>query len=669
MSELTLCSWPLPTAELGPPSPLAPVRRRPRPAVDTSGQDIPAHMAQAMAYGHADSLLPYAMQDAYTRTLKTQDHPAAVLENRYLRAVFLLDCGGRMWSLLHKPSQTELLAQSPSITFCNLGLRNAWFRGGVEWNFGAAGHSPLTCSPLHAARLLDGHGNPILRLYEWERLRQVIVQIDVYLPDDSPVLLVRPRILNPGSRTVPMYWWSNLAVPLTHDMRVLVPAESMYVLGGRDELRHSSVPLSSGVDITFPENWTHAADLFFDLLEGQLPWIAAVSRDGAGIFHASQEKMPGRKLWVWGNSTAGRNWQEFLAPGAGEYVEIQAGLTRTQLEHWPLAAGESRAWMEAYGYLSVDPAFALGTRWVPAWRHAAERIGECVTPTTLAEADRLLGGLADTPPDSILQQGEGWGALERHRCEAQGAHGFGTPGVAFDDQSLGEDQAAWITLLESGAFPEAQPNLPPRAFLVGEEWESLLRSALPPRRDGSWNAWLHLGVMRHSAGDEVGAEAAWRRSLEACWNPWAARNLAILHWERGELDDAVPLMLDARHAAPAQLDLLVECGSLLIEARKPKEWEGLLADLTPAQRAHGRVRLLEAQAAILAGDPSCAERFFADRIVPDDLRQGETSLADLWSALQGRRRKCQEASRPDGNATGANAMLPAIPAEMDYVIR
>src|SRR3990170_6555512 len=178
MSDLAVRSLPISTAELGAESPLPPIRPRPKPNIRVTAQDLPTSALEAMTRGHAPSLLPYAMQDTFSRNYRLEDHPVAVLENQILRAEFLLNYGGRLWSLYHKPTQTELLANSPRITFANLALRNAWFCGGVEWNVGTIGHSPLTCSPVFAARLQDAHGTPILRLYEWERLPQVIVQID-----------------------------------------------------------------------------------------------------------------------------------------------------------------------------------------------------------------------------------------------------------------------------------------------------------------------------------------------------------------------------------------------------------------------------------------------------------------------------------------------------------
>ncbi|MCJ7512853.1 MAG: DUF5107 domain-containing protein [Anaerolineales bacterium] len=670
MSDLTFSSWSLPTAELGEPSPLPPIRRRPIPVIGRSGETLPADLAERFSYGHVSSMLPYAMQQAYSRNRGPQAHPVAVLENRSLRAVFLLDYGGRLWSLLHKPSQTELLAQSSAITFCNLGLRNAWFRGGVEWNVGTIGHSPLTCSPMYAARLQDAHGNPVLRLYEWERLRQVVVQIDVYLPDESAVLLVRPRIINPGEQSIPMYWWSNIAVPQTPGMRVLVPADAVYVMGQAGEgLRRRPVPCSSGVDLTFPSNWPQAADLFFDLRPEGLPWIGAVSSEGVGIFHASQEKMPGRKLWVWGDSRAGRNWQEFLAPNEKPYVEIQAGLTRTQLEHFPLAAGEARSWVEAYGRLEMDPALALGDEWGAACAHAAHQIRQQLSSPSLSAADGILGELADTAPEAVIHRGAGWGALERRRRELGGHPDLRTPGVVFDPAALGDDQRPWITLLASGTFPAAPPELAPRAFVAGADWERLLERSLEPHGEGPWNAWLHLGIMRRFSGDDAGAEAAWERSLAECWTPWAARNLAVMKWERGQLQLAVALMLEACRAVPDQIELLVECGSLLIEAGRPGDWLDLLAELATPIHAHGRIRLLQAQAAAATGQLAVVAEFFQNRIVPDDLREGETSLADLWAAYQELQLRSERPSAQGVELGPQDRQTGPIPVDLEYVIR
>jgi Domain of unknown function (DUF5107) len=50
--------------------------------------------------------------------------------------------GGRLWSLVHKPTGRELLHRNPNFWPANLALRNAWVAGGVEWNLGTIGHSP-----------------------------------------------------------------------------------------------------------------------------------------------------------------------------------------------------------------------------------------------------------------------------------------------------------------------------------------------------------------------------------------------------------------------------------------------------------------------------------------------------------------------------------------------
>jgi hypothetical protein len=211
MSELRFETYSMPAADLGPENPLPPLASKKDVHAMVTGPDIPPEMARNMVYGHLPNIMPYSVQDNYTRTRLPRDFRVAILENETLKATFLLELGGRLWSLYHKPTQRELLSVNPVFQPANLALRNAWFSGGVEWNIATIGHSPFTCAPLFVARLDTPEGIPVLRMYEWERIRQVPFQIDAWLPDSSQALFVRVRIVNPHDYTVPMYWWSNIS--------------------------------------------------------------------------------------------------------------------------------------------------------------------------------------------------------------------------------------------------------------------------------------------------------------------------------------------------------------------------------------------------------------------------------------------------------------------------
>jgi hypothetical protein len=110
--------------------------------------------------GKIRSIYPYTQQDLYDRPLAEKKYRSVVLENDYLKAVFLPEIGGRLWSLYDKVEGRELLYVNDCVRFCNLALRNAWFSGGVEWNIGMIGHTPFTCSPLFASVLESGDGTP-----------------------------------------------------------------------------------------------------------------------------------------------------------------------------------------------------------------------------------------------------------------------------------------------------------------------------------------------------------------------------------------------------------------------------------------------------------------------------------------------------------------------------
>jgi tetratricopeptide (TPR) repeat protein len=639
MSELKIKTWSMPAADLGPENPLPPLLTNQELHIAQSVDPaVPDEIRQHMTYGHLPNILPYAMQDGYNREREQRDFRVAVLENNVLKATFLLEFGGRLWSLYHKPSERELLFVNPVFQPANLALRNAWFSGGIEWNIGTIGHTPFTCAPLFAARVDGPDGRPVLCMYEWERIRQVTYQIDAWLPDDSPVLFVKVCIRNPHAREVPMYWWSNMAVPETPDTRVIVPAEAAYRYT-YDHLDVIPVPEHAGLDITYANRVTRAADLFFHIPDDAWPWIAALDGNGSGLVQVSTQRLKGRKLFVWGMGRGGRKWQEFLSVPGQAYLEIQAGLARTQLEHLPMPANTEWEWLEAYGLLEAKADQVHGPNWKRAIDAAEISIQKLIPRSKLA-AELVQSKLfAKEPPIEMIQYGSGWGALECLRREKMGEAPFASTGMRFDEGSLGDAQSAWLELLKTGNFPE---NISPQvvSFMVQSEWKALLEKAV--ETSPNWLACLHLGLIMHYAGDAAGAQQVWSQSLALKRNPWALRNLGMLAFAADQMDIAVEHYIEAVHPAPDLPALAVECGRACIEANHPRQWIELLPSLSDSIRRRGRMRLLEARARLALGQIDQAGEIIATLPVIEDIREGELSLSQLWLDYNVRRLSRQE---------------------------
>jgi tetratricopeptide (TPR) repeat protein len=209
--------------------------------------------------------------------------------------------------------------------------------------------------------------------------------------------------------------------------------------------------------------------------------------------------------------------------------------------------------------------------------------------------------------------------------------------MVFSDDSLSADQKPWLGLLEDGALPYTDPTALPGGWMIQSQWRWLLEDAVNAGRGHHWLSWLHLGVMYYCEKDFDAARQAWERSLALEPSPWAYRNMAVLAMHEGQLSQAADILLTARQMAPQMFSLALECCRALIKVGLPQDMLKLMDDLPAEIRDRGRMRIMEAQAAMKMGDLQRVEEILQSRPSVADVREGEVTLSNLWFEMHEKR--------------------------------
>ena len=657
MTELRIERYEMPAASLGREDPLPDLGGigDAHEKIQIDETTITPEESKYMGWGRVSTILPYTLQDGYGRKRRTRGFKAAVLENEHLKAVFLLQLGGRLWSLIDKDTGRELLHRNPVFQPCNLALRNAWISGGVEWNCGIIGHTPFTVDDMACERLTFSDGTPVLRMYQYERVRHLFYRVEAFLPEGARELYVRVRIDNATKEDTAVYWWSNMAVDERDDVRIVVPAEKAYRYGYGGKLSKVPVPYmtveadkltghsaelaraNGGTldwDVSHPKTLPQSIDFFFDLPKEVRPFIAAPGGDGYGMCQTSTGELRGRKLFVWGMGAGGRHWQEFLSKKGSAYVELQAGLAHTQLEHLPMAGGASISWLESYGAVRADPEKVHDPDWDTAVRAVAEAL-ESQRPaealeTWHARAKRELDGRSG----EVLHGGMGFARCER----ALLGKDFDTAGLDLDAMRITGKEALWLQLAEEGVLRCPDPLEQPLSYQTGRHWEEALRRSVESGKSDHWYAHYHLGVMADARGDAALAKAEYERSIAQTPNPWAMRCLAVRAHREDDDARAADLLLRAVRMVTIR-PLVVEAMDSLMRIGRWDDMLALAGELPETLAENGRVKTFIVAALLRTGRTEEAGRLLNGPFVLTDVREGQVLLTDLWfeyAALRGK---------------------------------
>lgn len=580
-------------------------------------------------YGTYPNSYPYKQYNRYNRTLHKQERKVAILENKFLAASFLPELGGRLWKLTDKQTGQDLLYTNDVIRYSNLAVRNAWFSGGVEWNMGVIGHTPLTTEPMFTARLTDENGCPILRMYECERIRGVEYQMDFWLGEEDTFLNCRMRIVNSSKEVVPMYWWSNMAVPEHANGRVVVPASHAYT-SSNGHVHKVDIPFVEGVDVSHYDRIPNQVDYFFELTKHAPKYIANLDEHGYGMLHMSTERLQSRKLFSWGTSDASLRWQEFLTQNAGRYLEIQAGLGKTQYGCLPMAPNTAWEWLEQYGAIQIDeydvtlPFEELSQKVTGL---VSAKLEQQSLETTLYNTKKM----AKTPAQMVYD-GSGYGALKNEERKLQGMNGLS---AHLDFGHCQEQQQLLANFLKTGLLHQPDANDVPGCFLYGDPYFKRLTETIDGANKGNWYAHYLLGLLYYTKGIHTHALNCFKESLKLLENPWTYHALASLYVVTHQTEDALTAIMTGLSMRPDDLSYVKDGFKIALLCGGEKEILTLHDQLPESIQADSRVQfyyilcLSRTGKAKEAYDLLCKD----GGLVVDDIREGEDSIGTLWEQL------------------------------------
>lgn len=570
-------------------------------------------------YGTLPSAYPYRQYTTYNRKLRPTDINTAVLENDYIKAIFLPELGGRLWSLTDKTTGKKLLYTNDVIRFSNLSTRNAWFSGGVEWNMGIIGHSPLSNEPLFTASGITDSGVPFLRMYEYERIREAEYQMDFWLEEGSHTLNCRMRIVNHTDQVIPMYWWSNMAVPEYSSGQIIVPAATAYTCKNH-EVYKVNVPEVDGNNIFHYESIPDQTDYFFDIPCERPKYIANVNADGYGLLQASTQRLRARKLFSWGHNEGSNRWQHFLTDDAGSYLEIQAGLGKTQYGCLPMAPHTAWEWLEQYGPVQL-----------PQTNSSQEACHYIEQHFASEELDHLLRTSASFAHQkaAIVSSGSAYGAMRNLETKVSPKKKPLSAHLDFGTCSENE----WTHLLTKGNFVTADPTQIPGDFQCSSIYYEHLKKSVKTADSENWYAHYHLGLMHWFYGKYKKARKALKRSIALQPSAWAYHALAVLAFP--DKEKCVSYIRKGLVLCDYDLSYVKEAFRIFISAEAFSELLDCYSRLPEKIQTESRIHFCYLTALSKTGQYKKGYDILIHEpdYVLDDIREGEDSISDLYSAL------------------------------------
>ena len=285
-----------------------------------------------------DGVYPYQSYCETSQRPSVKQYNFIKLENNYLEVWICQDLGGKVYSLIHKESEKEVLYVPGVIRPSRILPRFSFVAGGIEVSF------PISHTPSQNEKVCYEITRKEERIYvcvgETELRYGMQWTVEFSLGEHDEFLTQRTVFFNPTNKPHPWMSWSNAAVPAFEDSEFHFPIGP--VLLHSDELKtidwESKGPkTNSDINNMSGYFWQNPDVNAFGCYS---PYL------GIGLYHVAERKqVPGIKLWSYGTGRD-KEWSYLSSLNNQSYLEIQAGPIADQSIKHQLEPGQTHTHLE-----------------------------------------------------------------------------------------------------------------------------------------------------------------------------------------------------------------------------------------------------------------------------------------------------------------------------------
>jgi hypothetical protein len=474
-----------------------------------------------------------------------------VLENDHLKATICPNLGGKVFSMIHKPSGKEVLYVPDVIRYTRILPRFYFVAGGIEVSF------PISHSPSQNETVLYRIDRTNQRVYvtcgERELRFGMQWSVEYSLGWADNFLTERVIFYNPGTSAYPWMSWSNAALASAPDTKYDFPKGTV--------LSHSSKLDTIDWERQGPRTESNIREMtgYFWKTKDANAFGAYTPSFGTGLYHIADEKIAsGIKLWSYGVGDDSA-WSTLSTARHQTYIEIQGGPIGDQSIKLEMQPKQTR-WHVEYWFptnkelniydLKVPEVNLRSTKEIPLFGWARkDDVKDWQTLISAANSKKIMNLAA---PDA-----------NKWNWPPSGMENLDEPFKSAINHSTGENKEAWKFYY--GTWLAGRGNSDEAIKILSESnvgvAKALLARLLKQKGDmtGARNAfesihekWLQLHpqivverdkVLRNLGPQTVPEREQWLSKVDALKDEWVIERRVQLLIDQGQFQKAKELLL------------------------------------------------------------------------------------------------------------------------------